>query len=248
MKIKIYGLGWVGKAMRDLFPDALIHDPDQGYNCNEKCDVAFVCVPTPVVGDGLDTSIVGSVIKDAEEDLIIVRSTVNPGNCDMWEQAYKKNIVFMPEYLGESPAHPLLDETKRNFLIIGGKPENRRKAIELFWTVFNANTNIRQMSNLEAEVVKLSENRAIMFRVMEAQELFDACEKNGVDYYTVREAVYSDDPRMSLWWTAIYKERGANSKCIPKDVYAWYGWAKEPLTGALLQYNEELRAKCQNSQ
>lgn len=237
MDVKIYGYGWVGKAMHSLFPSAKIHDPALNFINEEKCDVAFVCVPTPLKDGKLDTSIVESVVKSAEEDLLIIRSTVNVGDCDRYTEKYHKNIVFMPEYLGETVAHPLLDETKRNFLIIGGAPENRRKAIDLFMTVFNANTNIRQMTNLEAEIVKLSENRSIMFKVMEAQELYDACEKNGVDYYTIREAIYGDDPRMSLWWTAIYEQRGAYSKCIPKDVYAWSAWADTNLTKKVLEFN-----------
>ena len=47
MKIKIYGYGYVGKAMKVLFPDALVHDPQLNMTNNEKADVAFVCVPTP---------------------------------------------------------------------------------------------------------------------------------------------------------------------------------------------------------
>ena len=148
----------------------------------------------------------------------------------------------MPEYLGETVNHPLLDETKRQFLIIGGKPENRRKAIELFQTVYNANISIRQVSNLEAEIIKISENRAIAFKVAQCQELYDACEKNGVDYYTIQQAVYGDDPRFTLWFTHIYPgKRGFNSKCIPKDIYGWSAWAGKPeLTEALLKYNDKL--------
>jgi UDPglucose 6-dehydrogenase len=238
MEVKIYGRGWVGKAMLDLFPQAEVHDPVQGFISKALCEIGFICVPTPLKGGKLDTSIVEEVVKSAEEDLLIIRSTVNPGDCDRWEKLYNKNIVFMPEYLGESVAHPLLDETKRNFLIIGGSPKNRRKAIDLFMTVFNANTNIRQMTNLEAEIVKLSENRAIFFKVMQCQELYDACEKHGIDYYTIREAVYGDDPRMNLWFTAIYEQRGAWSKCIPKDVYAWDAWAGTELTKKLLEEND----------
>ncbi len=243
MKVKIYGLGWVGKAMLTLFPNALIWDPEQDHYDGAKADIAFVCVPTPnSEKSSLDTSIVEQVIRDSEEGLIIVRSTVNPGDCDKWEQKYSKNIVFMPEYLGESVAHPLLDETQRKFLIIGGRPENRRKAIDLFNTVFNANVAIRQVTNLEAEVIKLSENRAIFFKVLQAQELYDACEFNNVDYYTIREAVYGDDPRFNLWFTSVYPDkRGAMSKCIPKDIYAWVNWAQQyELTDAALQYNEGL--------
>lgn len=229
--------------MKKLFPEAVVHDPAQDMVAVGRADIAIICVPTPNVGKGrLDTDIVRQVVSEAEEDLIIIRSTLNPGTCDALEASTGKNIVFMPEYLGESPSHPLLDDKAAKFLIIGGRPENRRKAIDLFHTVYNANINIRQVTNLEAEVIKLSENRAIAFKVLQAQELYDACEKNGVDYYTIREAVYGDDPRFNRWFTAVYPEaRGANSKCIPKDVWAWSEWAARPkLTEALLDYNEDL--------
>ncbi len=169
-----------------------------------------------------------------------------PGTCDRLEKFGGKNIVFQPEYLGESVAHPLFEENKRRFLILGGRPENRRKAIELYQAVYNANITIRQTSLLEAEIIKLSENRAIAFKVAQVQELYDACQAAGVDYYTIRDAVYGDDPRFNLWWTFIYpNQRGFNSKCIPKDVYGWAAWAEsvgyEPkLTNQLLEYNDKL--------
>lgn len=272
MKIGIIGYGWVGKAIHKLLPDALVYDPlidfnkiggvgfwtDKKEEIN-KCDIAFICVPTPlkevVIGagaeirhnEGLDTSIVEEVIGWCECPLLVVRSTVNPGDCDRWEEkfGYTKEICMQPEYLGETPAHPLLDEAKRNFLIIGGSQDNRRKLINLYTQVYNANVTIRQVTNKEAEIIKLSENRAIFFKVSQCQELYDVCQKTGVDYYTIRDAVYGDDPRFNLWWTFIYPEkRGANSKCIPKDVYAWAAWAESvgydpEITNALLERNEK---------
>lgn len=238
---KIYGLGWVGRSMNQLFPDSLVHDPALNRIERRKADVAFVCVPTPVVYGILDTSIVEQVIRESEEDLIIVRSTVMPGTCDKFRE---KNIVFQPEYLGESVAHPMLDASLRPFVILGGSRENRRRAIELYQTVYNANVRIRQVTAYEAEVIKLSENRAIAFKVAQCQELYDACEKAGVDYSVVREAVYGDDPRFNLWWTFVYpNQRGFNSKCIPKDVYGWAAWAesvgyKPELTRRMLEVNE----------
>ena len=148
---------------------------------------------------------------------------------------------MQPEFLGETPQHPLLDEKATPFIIMGGKTEDCRKLIELYTTVYNANVTIRQMTALEAEIVKLSENRAIAFKVSQCQELYDACEKNGVDYYKIRDAVYGDDPRFNLWWTFIFPgKRGFNSKCIPKDIYAWNAWGKGELTEALLKYNDKL--------
>jgi hypothetical protein len=49
-----------------------------------------------------------------------------------------------------------------------------------------------------------------------------------------------------LFWTFVYpNNRGANSKCIPKDVYAWCAWAesvgiKPEVTEKLLEYNKKL--------
>ncbi len=96
-----------------------------------------------------------------------------------------------------------------------------------------------------AEIIKLTENRAIAFKVAQCQELYDVCEKANVDYYTVRDAVYGDDPRFNLWFTFVYPDnRGMNSKCIPKDVYAWCAWAESlgasaSLTRDLLKKNKE---------
>lgn len=245
MGVGIIGLGVVGESMRELFPDARVYDEPRRIGSRaliNECNISFVAVPTPNNSDGsLDMSIVEDVVGWCESDLIIIRSALQPGTADKLE-AQGKNIVVQPEYLGEGVAPPLVDESKTPFMVLGGRPENRRKAIELWQRIYNANVRIRQVTNLEAEVIKLSENRAIMMRVLEAQELYDACEANGVDYYTVREAVYGDDPRMQLYWTFIFPEnRGANSKCIPKDPRAWIAWAQDaPLTKAALEYNEGL--------
>jgi UDPglucose 6-dehydrogenase len=239
MKVKIIGNGWVGRSMHRMFPDAVI----ETHKKKETCDIAFICVPTPLKDGTLDTSIVEQVVRDCDEPLIVIRSTVMPGTCDrLQEIAYDQPICFVPEYLGETPDHPMTDQKK--FLIIGGKPEDRREVIKLYQTVYNANVKIRQVTNYEAEVIKLSENRAIAFKIADCQELYDACEAAGVDYYTIRDAVYGDDPRFNLWWTFIYEKRGFQSKCLPKDVYGWATWAESigydpEITRKILERNKK---------
>jgi len=247
-KVAIIGsTGWVGQAMLKLFPKAYSYSSKIGKKDEvNKCEISFICVPTPFDGLKLDTSIVEDIIMWCKSDLIIVRSTVNPSDCDRWTKTYKKNIVMMPEYIGETVAHPLLDERARPFLIIGGNLENRKKVIGLMQSVYNADITIRQVTNYEAEIIKLTENRAIAFKVMQCQELYDICEKAGVDYYVIREAVYKDDPRFNLWWSFIYLERrGFNSsKCLKKDVPAFCAWAESinytpTLTRALVTRSNE---------
>jgi len=244
MTTKILGLGWVGKSMLKLFPDSLIHDPANDLISEEYADVSFVCVPTDLKDGKLDTSIVEEVVKNCSSDLIVIRSTVMPGTCDKLEKL-GKNIVFQPEYLGETVNHPMLNPKIRQFLVLGGRPENRRKAIELYQGAYNANTNIRQVTNYEAEVIKLTENRMIAFKVAQCQELYDVCEEASIDYYVIREAVFSDDPRANLWFSFVFpKNRGFNSKCIPKDIYGWCAWAESlgynpQITRAILSKNKE---------
>jgi len=267
MRVGIIGYGWVGKYMHELFPDAEIYshnlvmgvdgawfknahdweqDEEKYKDAVNQCDIAFICVPTPNEAEGrLDVSQVEEAIKWCKAKIIVIRSTVNPGDTYKFKKIFKKRIVFQPEYLGETPDHPLLDPKGRKFIILGGDYEDNRKVIELYQEVYNANVNIRQVNDYTAEVIKLTENRSIAFRVAECQELYDACEASLVDYYTVREAVYGDDPRMNLWWTFVYpKARGFNSKCIPKDVYAWRAWAESSgidptVTKAILKQNKK---------
>jgi UDP-glucose 6-dehydrogenase len=249
--VTVIGIGWVGKSMKDLFPDAYVysHGTKTRIGTKEeanKGDVAFICVPTPVIGEGkLDTSIVEESVSWCECPLIVIRSTVNPGTCDYLAKKYNKRIVMQPEYLGETPQHPLLNTKLTPFLILGGDSKDTRDLIRLYQTVYNANIKIRQVTALEAEIIKLSENRAIGFKVAQCQELYDVCQKAGVDYYTIREAVYGDDPRFNLWWTFIYPDkRGFKSKCIPKDIYAWCAWAESfgydpKITRSILKKNHE---------
>lgn len=268
-QVAIVGFGWVGKAMYDLFPDALIYSPRMVRNSdgqyvegqmadwenqkeeiqkeiNEKATIAFVCVPTPCPNQSkLDTRAVEEAVAWLETDLIVVRSTVNPGDCDFLKAKYGKRIVMQPEYLGETPQHPLIDTAKTPFLVIGGDWKDRQKLIELYATVYNANVKIRALTCYAAEIVKLCENRAIAFKVAQHQELYDVCQAHNIDYYTIRDVVYDDDPRFNLWWSFIYPEkRGFNSKCIPKDIYAWCAWAESAgytpeITRAILEKNKQ---------
>ena len=246
-KVAIIGNGWVGKAMLQLFPDAYVYTRTQGEKSEvNKCDVAFICVPTPVIKEGrLDTSIVAECVSWLETPLIVIRSTINPGDSQGMEEVFGKRLLVQPEYLGETPAHPLLNEKQVPFIIIGGHWPERQRLIEIYQEVYNANINIRQVNGYAAEIIKLTENRAIAFKVAQCQELYDVCQAANIDYYAIRDAVYGDDPRMNLWFTFVYPDkRGFNSKCMPKDVYAWCAWAEatgyEPkLTRAMLKKNKE---------
>jgi UDPglucose 6-dehydrogenase len=232
-RVGILGYGWVGKAVHKLFPGALIYDPKEPTRntleqVNTFCDVVFICVATPNLPDGsLDTSMVEECVAMSRCPLIVIRSTLNPGTTDRLIKKHGKRIVIQPEYIGESGHHSLLDPRTRDFLIFGGNHKDVEEVIGVYTSAYNANIRIRTVTPYEAEVIKLTENRAIAFKVAQCQELYDACKAADVNYYTVRDAVYGDDPRFDLWFTFVYpNKRGMKSSCIPKDVYAWNAWAE----------------------
>ncbi len=226
MKIAIVGYGFVGKAMKRMFPEAIVYDPFVSELKTTKqevnaCDVAFVCVPTNMLPDGsCDTSIVEATFGWLKTPLAIIRSTIAPGTTDKLQKKFKGEIVFQPEYIGETTAHPLLNESMTPFMVLGGREKGRMLAIEVYKTVYNASVKIHQMRALEAEIVKYMENTSIGTTVIFANEFYNICQAFGADYNAVREG-YLADPRMSRFFTFVYPEkRGFEGKCLPKDINA----------------------------
>lgn len=227
LKIAIIGYGIVGKEIERLFKGALIYDPafvevSASKKDINQADTAFVCVPTPMAADGsCDTSIVEETVAWLETPLIIIRSTISPGTTDRLKKLHpKKHIVFMPEYIGETAAHPMADESERTFLIFGGSKEDCARAAEAFQKVYNASVKILCVSAVEAEIIKYMENAAIANMVTLANEFYNICKAFNVPYDMVREG-FLMDPRMSRYFTFVYpKARGFGNNCLPKDLNA----------------------------
>ncbi len=268
-KVGIIGYGIIGKAILKMFLHKVeLYIYDINFSTDDKislnmigieygnkeaindCEIAFVCVPSPHNKyDGLDMTIIEEIISTFNPGLFVVSSTMQPGTADRLVRNYNKRIVVNPEYFGETVNHPLTNLSQQSFLILGGDPEDISVVIKLYQKVYNANVKIRKVLRLEAEVIKMSENRAAAYKIAQCQELYDVCNAAGVDYDIIREAVYSDDPRFNLWWTFVYEDaRGINSKCLPKDIYGWCNWAScagvhPELTRALIDYNKKLLNK-----
>ena len=143
MRAGIVGLGHVGSAMQGIFPQAYIYDEPKGLGNKDKlnrCDVAFICVPTPQAEDGsCDTSIVEDIISWLECKTICIRSTVPVGFTDHMAGKYNKNICFQPEYYGETVKHPLADLSYREWITIGGPNDVADKVVQVYQTVYTSN-------------------------------------------------------------------------------------------------------------
>ncbi len=250
MRIGIIGLGHVGKAMQNLFTNAIIYDEPLHIGSREEinmCDVAFVCVPTPSKADGsCDTSIVESVIDWLQTPVIVLRSTVYVGFTDKMMEKYQKEIVFQPEYYGETIAHPFADLNTRQWLSFGGTPKGVDMAIRAYQTVVNSNVQILQYSAKEVEFAKYMENSFLATKVTFCNELYDIAKKLGVNYNQARE-VWVADPRIGTSHTFVYPDnRGYAGSCLPKDIASIISQADEVgvdanLLKSVVEKNKKLR-------
>ena len=221
MKIGIVGSeGHVGSAMKQLFPQAICYDLNVGsVEEINTCDTVFVCVPTPQRQDGsCNTDIVESVIAWLNVPLIILRSTVYVGFTDAMMKKYNKEIVFQPEYYGETVDHPFSDLRMRKWLTFGGTPKGIHMAIKTYQTVHNSNIAIYQGDAKSIEMAKYMENCFFATKVIFCNEMKDIADALGANYDVAREA-WVADPRISTSHTFVYDDnRGYGGSCLPKDL------------------------------
>lgn len=231
MKIGIVGYGHVGRAMHKLFQDAVLYDEPLVLGTRidiNNCDAVFVCVPTPQRDDGnCDTSIVEEVLSWIEAPLIILRSTVRVGFTDEMMGKFHKEIVFQPEYYGETVAHPFADLHDRTWLAFGGTKHGIHLAIKTYQTVINSNVRIYQADAKTVEMAKYMENAFLAMKVTFCNEMYDIANALGADYNLARE-IWVADPRIGTSHTFVYDDnRGYGGSCLPKDMASLVAQSKE---------------------
>lgn len=240
--VAIVGFGAVGKALLSLFPNPTAvydepqhiysddprlrtHDSDpreMGRDAVNRCDFAFVCVPTPSIENwACDTSIVEEVVGWIDCPIIVIRSTVPPGTTARLREQTGKRIVFQPEYgPGETVGHPYGSLRDVPWVVLGGERADTVAVADLYKTTFNADLAIHQTDATTAELVKYMENAYLATKVAFCNEFYDIASAFGVDYNEARE-LWLADPRIGRSHTFVYPEaRGFGGKCLPKDLAA----------------------------
>lgn len=265
-KVAVIGGGYVGTAVANYFGDHFditIVDPkypnyDEQKQMADNCDLAVVCVPTPMGEDGkVDTSIVEEVVSWLQTPLILIKSTIPPGTVDKLMQICPtKEICFSPEFIGEGKyvvqwwkdknyPHPT-DMKYHDFHIVGGERETARAILEFFKKVSGPECKYYVTDARTAELVKYMENSWGATKVTFCNEFAKIAEAVGVDYDELRE-LWLLDGRVERMHTAVFKDkRGFGGKCYPKDVngivQSSIKAGYEPkLLKAVLSVNEELK-------
>jgi UDPglucose 6-dehydrogenase len=227
MRIGIAGYGTIGQLVHKIFGslyEITIYDPLLGFNDKgslNTVDFVFICVPTISNPDGsCDTHIVEELVASiSPKTAIICHSTVAIGTTERLISTLHKPLVYVPEYAGESPAHPYRQKENRDFFVYGGYEPEVSHVMRLFETVYGDQVQHRITQPTVAEMVKYMENCYLAMKVTFCNEFFDLAKAAGVNFEEVRE-LFLLDKRINPSHTIVTPERGYGGRCFPKDVAA----------------------------
>jgi UDPglucose 6-dehydrogenase len=239
--IGIVGQGFVGSAVKAgletefnvLTYDKFVEEKTNSslLNIVSKCDVIFVCVPTPMdmeTGE-CHIGIVESVVRDIDRlciDLdvvptLVVKSTVPPGTIDNLNDlvAQHCNVTFNPEFLTE--ANAVNDFINQNRIVLGGDKSALRPVVEIFESAFPG-VPIKVTTAATAEMVKYTTNCFLATKVSFANEIYDICRHSRIDYNEMVDIAKLDTRLGNSHWMVPGPDgdRGYGGHCFPKDMTA----------------------------
>ena len=152
--------------------------------------------------------------------MVVIRATVPVGTSD------RLKCYFMPEFLTEKN---YLDDFINNkewvFGLKGNNKDNLFKfqvnmLINYAYNNYKINYNsTNYLSNSEAEMVKLFRNTFLATKVSFCNEMYEFCQKSGVNYENVRQLAVAD-PRIGASHTNVPGHDGRfgyGGTCFPKD-------------------------------
>ena len=249
MKIGIVGQGYVGSAVKEVFSkhyDVDTYDLDKD-KCSvdyledlvELTNIIFVCVPTPMKKDGsCDTSIVEAIVKDINDmvvsrnvsgRIVAIKSTIPTGTTNrLNKECHNISVIFNPEFLTE--ANFIEDFRNQSRIIIGGERPATTKLRQVYSLLFPDATIVKTGSKT-AEMVKYMTNTFLATKVSFANEMFEICERLGIDYDKVTEYATLDSRLGTSHWSVPGPDGklGFGGSCFPKDINGLISMAKDKL-------------------
>lgn len=200
----------------------------------KKTEISILCIGTPPKEDGeLNMDYIFDSVRQISHGIkekksfhiILVRSTVFPGTCEIIEKIIeeesnlKKNIDFAvisnPEFLREGSA--VADYFEPPYTLIGG---SNAKAIEKISTLYNdINGEIIVVERKVAEIIKYVNNSFHALKVGFANEIGNICQLLEIDSHKVMD-IFCKDTKLNLSSYYLKPAFSYGGSCLPKDLSA----------------------------
>jgi UDPglucose 6-dehydrogenase len=201
----------------------------------EDTEFIFVCVGTPLNGDGLiDMRYVESAYDMIAENMngsrpiIINKSTVPPGTAEMMTARLSKtfangslpSIVSNPEFLRES--HAVSDFMKPTRIVIGTDDSGAAEAVAGLHSSLDC--PVIFTSTRAAEMIKYVSNAFLSMKISFINEIAAICDEVDVDVTEVAKGI-GMDPRIGKGF--LRAGIGFGGSCLPKDLAGIIAVAEE---------------------
>jgi UDPglucose 6-dehydrogenase len=229
MSIGIMGTGMVGGAVRRYYESRGVtpYVYDKGKNEGSvadvnRADLVFICVPTPYddAKGGFDLSFVKEAIGNLTgEKVVVLKSTIMPGSTEALQKEFPQHkIMYNPEFLTEMTADQDMSFPDRQIL---GVTEKSFTVAADVMALLPLAPYERIMPATAAEMVKYFGNTWFSTKVTFANQMYELCQRLGVEYDQVRDGVAADK-RIGRTHLEIFHKgyRGYGGKCLPKDTRA----------------------------
>ncbi len=233
--VGIVGGGAVGKAVAAHYGKVKVYDKYRDSNSIEEVsssDYIFVAVPTPYNGtqdltemDDAVANIASHLVKP-EKQVIIIKSTIIPGTTENYQTKYPHvNFIFSPEFLTEKTA---IEDFARPDKQLVGYTEKTKNLAQAVLKILPQAPYQKIVPASVAEMAKYAINLYYAFKVIFANNIYDLCEKLGIEYDTVREGLGADSrvQKDNGHFDVLHAGyRGYAGKCLPKDAktLVWLG-------------------------
>jgi UDPglucose 6-dehydrogenase len=231
--LPIYEPGLEKLVKRNVEHQRLFFTTDLVKAANES-EAVFIAVGTPQGEDGsADLQYVLGVAKDigkhATRDLlVIVKSTVPVGTCDLVDQALKAElsqrksslkltVASNPEFLKEGTA--IDDFMKPDRIIVGVKSKEAEELFREMYKPFITDDpgKLFIMDHYSSELTKYGANAMLATRISFMNEMSRLCDVVGANIDNIRLGMGAD-PRIGKKF--LYAGPGYGGSCFPKDVQA----------------------------
>ena len=188
----------------------------------------FLCVGTPQGKDGaIDLGYirkaaadVGAALRGKPDHVLVVKSTVVPGTAEevVRPEAEKAaghpvQVVSNPEFLKEGTA--MADARKPDRVVVGATDANAAEAVLGLYAGLPGERIA--VTPRTAEMIKYAANAFLAVKIAFSNEMANACEKLGIDWYDVVKGI-GPDPRIGPLF--LRAGVGFGGSCFPKDVAA----------------------------
>lgn len=192
-----------------------------------NCDIVFLCLPTPSLNSGeADVSFIFNAIEDAlpikdnDNTVFVLKSTVPIGTTTHLEKKYLVKVVHSPEFLSAKTAN--LDFITSNRVIIGSNCESNFDSVSSIFIERFPGINVIKTTPEESEFIKYFLNCFYATKISYFNEMRLLSDKLSLNWESVISGVLS-----SGWVEKMHTnvpghdgKFGFGGACFPKDTKA----------------------------